>query len=1084
MLSDQWIFPFVRPAIPPFYVSVVIVCYQNSTMYKCAPRINPTLLKRISRHASVNKLMIKREPLSLKNINVSRYIFGPKAPAFSTLYSLRKFQPSNIQPSLERWLRKWPAHHLFLTKVGTNNSAAARPARMFCGKSNGKEDLGNPESASLNSNQKLDTKDAGRASKKPVKKGISEKGVPTKSSQNGAGRSVQIQGQSNANNSVIQKQKEKFIEGEGCRIRNPARSKVLSESKSTENLEGFDRLQLLKEKLIRKLGKKWLFCDKITERLNNFPYYLNKNTRDLLLDCIAARVKNHEFSTFGECLPSSSHLICLRGPPGSEVYQEALVRAVAHELGVPLLAVDTGCLSTADLKDDAHIAGLPVDGDEGDNNGKSLSAEKKCDSQALDLAHLKRIYQMLGSKIRILDPKKPNKKFNIPRKLLLFSAKGSRKEMPKLVSMDGEDWQSILKNHLVTEREDQLKKLGKQGDDLKKFWHDLVIGDHVRYRGPKSKKENARTNVTIGEEGFVCSISESLPWKICVKFQGAAEEVFCDACELEKVNTNASDEAWLARFPELPIEAVCKMVFYRNPVIVHFPDLQQWLSLVAPTRRTTFVKRVTDLLNEVDGPVVFIASSYKEEKNEQIAAGMDLHNNRSSLPSKVVDISDDILRTFRSTVNILPPEESHHMRIWKEKLEDDKKEVMVSRNFILLKESLEKNLMKCTDVRDINTLDLQLSTESAEDVIGWARNMMLHSNQTRTSKGRLVIESRCLEKSLVRMKALQMAHEDKMSYIRSLAENEYEKSLLSSIVPAHQIGVRFDDIGALEHVKNILQDLIVLPLKRPELFRKGNLRKACKGVLLFGPPGTGKTLVAKAVATEAGANFISIAPSSITSQYYGEDEQLVKALFALAKKLSPAVIFIDEVDGLLGVRSSTEGESTRRIKNDFMAAWDGLHSNDTEQILVFATTNRPFDLDDAVVRRLPRRILVDLPNAENRVKILRKILVNEDLDNTFSYEYLASQTEGYSGSDLKNLCVAAAYIPIRELLDLECQTKPRRRFSSESIRALCMNDFMLAKAKIGPSISYDAAAMIQLRQWNEQYGEGASKSQKRLGFSQ
>jgi SpoVK/Ycf46/Vps4 family AAA+-type ATPase len=131
--------------------------------------------------------------------------------------------------------------------------------------------------------------------------------------------------------------------------------------------------------------------------------------------------------------------------------------------------------------------------------------------------------------------------------------------------------------------------------------------------------------------------------------------------------------------------------------------------------------------------------------------------------------------------------------------------------------------------------------------------------------------------------------------LQTVAEDEYEKALISAVIPPNEVGVKFDQIGALENVKAALKELVMLPLQRPELFCKGNLTRPCKGVLLFGPPGTGKTLLAKAVATEAGANFINITGSTITSKWFGDAEKLTKALFSLARKLSPAVIFVDEV---------------------------------------------------------------------------------------------------------------------------------------------------------------------------------------------
>jgi SpoVK/Ycf46/Vps4 family AAA+-type ATPase len=131
--------------------------------------------------------------------------------------------------------------------------------------------------------------------------------------------------------------------------------------------------------------------------------------------------------------------------------------------------------------------------------------------------------------------------------------------------------------------------------------------------------------------------------------------------------------------------------------------------------------------------------------------------------------------------------------------------------------------------------------------------------------------------------------------------------------------------------------------------------------LLFGPPGTGKTMLAKAIAKEAGASFINVSMSTITSKWFGEDEKNVRALFTLAAKVSPTIIFVDEVDSMLGQRTRVgEHEAMRKIKNEFMTHWDGLLTKPGERILVLAATNRPFDLDEAIIRRFERRYVLFL----------------------------------------------------------------------------------------------------------------------------
>lgn len=167
------------------------------------------------------------------------------------------------------------------------------------------------------------------------------------------------------------------------------------------------------------------------------------------------------------------------------------------------------------------------------------------------------------------------------------------------------------------------------------------------------------------------------------------------------------------------------------------------------------------------------------------------------------------------------------------------------------------------------------------------------------------------------------------------------------------------DIAGLEFAKQAVQEAVVWPMLRPDIFK--GLRRPPKGILFFGPPGTGKTLIGKCVASQSKSTFFTISASSLTSKWVGEGEKMVRALFTVARSYQPAVIFIDEVDSLLSQRSDGEHESSRRIKTEFLVQLDGATTDADERLLVIGATNRPQELDEAARRRFTKRLYIPLP---------------------------------------------------------------------------------------------------------------------------
>ncbi|KAI8813451.1 P-loop containing nucleoside triphosphate hydrolase protein [Cladochytrium replicatum] len=305
--------------------------------------------------------------------------------------------------------------------------------------------------------------------------------------------------------------------------------------------------------------------------------------------------------------------------------------------------------------------------------------------------------------------------------------------------------------------------------------------------------------------------------------------------------------------------------------------------------------------------------------------------------------------------------------------------------------------------------------------------------------------------------------------LKDLKLNEYEEIIAAELVLASDIQSGFKDIGGLEPIVDSLKETVIYPLCFPHLFNSApGLLGAPKGVLLYGPPGCGKTLLAKALAKESGATFINLHVSTLTEKWFGESQKLVHALFSLAKKLQPSIIFIDEIDSFLRERKSNDHEATSMMKAEFMSLWDGLSTGDSTRIVVLGATNRPNDIDKAILRRMPKRFAVKLPDRDQRLRILRILLKDVNLSQNFRMEELATRTDGYSGSDLKELCRNAAMVPIRESIRRINQDIYDIKAENIAVRPLQVSDFFPAsdesatKASQFPKLYASLPTMVEL----------------------
>ncbi|MEM4747872.1 MAG: CDC48 family AAA ATPase [Archaeoglobaceae archaeon] len=278
-------------------------------------------------------------------------------------------------------------------------------------------------------------------------------------------------------------------------------------------------------------------------------------------------------------------------------------------------------------------------------------------------------------------------------------------------------------------------------------------------------------------------------------------------------------------------------------------------------------------------------------------------------------------------------------------------------------------------------------------------------------------------------------------------------------------GVTYEDIGGLKEELQKVREIIELPLKYPELFKRLGIEPP-KGVLLYGPPGTGKTLIAKAVANEIGASFFTINGPEIMSKFYGESEQRLREIFEEAKQNAPSIIFIDEIDSIAPKREEVTGEVERRVVAQLLALMDGLESRG--QVIVIAATNRPDAIDPALRRpgRFDREIEIGVPDRDGRKEILeihtRKMPLAEDVN----LDELADLTHGFVGADLEALCKEAAMHALRRVLPEIDIDKEIPQEVIENLK-VTREDFMEALKNIEPSAMREVLVEVPKVGWDD-----------------